>query len=312
MTRALNFGPLALAIGLGALSGPAFAQQHSNVFAGTVVASEITGLSYETGGCIVAVSEAARKSGAAEAGQVLVELDGRAAKLALATAQARVADLEAAVAERQLAVDAAQASVERRRQELDLVEKEFTRNEQIFRRGLLNETTMEAVESKMLSATFAADQADEALASALSAKARAEISLRIGNLELESSVDEVEALTVVAPYTGVLLGFEPNVGECVAARAPTAQIYAPDNKAVEVFVRVDQLVTGDSSGVAIGAPVEIGRINGETCGGAFTWIGTEADLEQQFVKTSIDVDASCAPSLFLNEAVEVQTFANAS
>ena len=81
----------------------------------------------------------------------------------------RVLDLEAAVFERQLAIDAAQASVERRVQEL--VGKEFARNEKIFRRGLLNETAMEAVESRLMNAAFAADQASETQASAVSARA---------------------------------------------------------------------------------------------------------------------------------------------
>ncbi|MCH2093544.1 MAG: HlyD family efflux transporter periplasmic adaptor subunit [Rhodobacteraceae bacterium] len=310
MKRIISFGSFALAAGLVTL--PAQAEQHGNTFVGTIVARDMMGLSYEAGGCIVAVNETARASGSAKAGQILVELDGKAADLALETAKARVADLEAAVAERQLAVDAAQANVERRSQDLALVRKEFERNEQIFRRGLLNESAMEAVESKLLNATFASDQAGETLASALSAKTRAEISLRIGHLDVQARVDDVEDLTLRAPFDGVLLGFEPNVGDCVQARTPSAQIYAPANKSVEVFVRVDQLVTAQASGVAIGAPVSIERINGEACGGAFTWIGTEADVEHQFVKSKIEIDETCAPSLFLNEAVEVTTQPSAS
>lgn len=307
------------AVCLGAILTPASAVAQEEtpafepfVFAGTVVAREITGLSYETGGCIVAVSERARRAGVAETGQVLVELDGQAAELALETAKARVADLEAAVAEKQLAIDAAEANVERRAQELAFVGKEFTRNEQMFRRGLINESTMEGVESRMMNADFAADQAKETLASAVSAKTRAEIALRIGELDLQSQQVDHEALQLRAPYSGVLLGFEPNVGDCVNAGASVAQIYAPEKKAVEVFVRVDQLVAQQSSGVTIGAPVRIARINGQSCGGSFTWIGTEADLEHQYVKSSIEVDEACAPALYLNEAVEVETLPNPS
>ncbi|WP_323767747.1 HlyD family secretion protein [Marinovum sp.] len=279
-------------------------------FAGTVVAREITGLSYETAGCITAVSDIARRTGTAKSGQMLVALDSQDAELALETARARVADLEAAVAEKQLAIDAAEANVARRAQELEFVGKEFARNEQMFRRGLINESTMEGVESRMMNANFAADQAGETLASAKSAKTRAEIALEIGQLDLTSQQVALEALQLHAPYDGVLLGFEPNVGDCVSAGASAAQIYAPEKKSVEVFVRVDQLVAQQSSGVTVGAPVRIARINGQSCGGSFTWIGTEADLEHQYVKSAIEVDEACAAALYLNEAVEIETLPN--
>jgi hypothetical protein len=281
-------------------------------FAGTVEAREITGISYETSGCIVAVSESARRTGIAKAGQVLVRLDAQASEIAHETSSARVADLEAAVSERQLSIDAAEASVNRRTQELALVAKEFARTEQIFRRGLVNEATMEGVESRMMNTTFAADQAREALASAGSAKKRAEIALRIGKLELRSQEDALENLTLHAPFDGVLLDFEPNVGDCVTARASAAQIYAPAKKAVEMFVRVSQLVAPRSSGVTIGAPVKIERFNGEACGGTINWIGTEADLENQFIKSLIEVNENCASALYLNEAVEVETLPDPS
>ena len=280
--------------------------------AGTVVASAISGISYETGGCIVDVSEPARTAGTAIAGQVLVQLDAQAAELAHETAKARVADLQAAVAEKQLAIDAAKANVKRRAQELALVSKEFERNEKIFRRGLVNESTMEGIEIRMMSTTFAADQAKETLASALSAKKRAEIALQIGVLDLQAQEDRLEALTLRAPFDGVLLGFEPNVGDCVNAGASATRIYAPTKKAVEVFVHVNQLMAKTSAGIAIDAPVRIARINGDSCGGTFTWIGTEADLENQFVKSTIEIEEGCAAALYLNEAVEVETLPSQS
>jgi hypothetical protein len=38
-------------------------------------------------------------------------------------------------------------------------------------------------------------------------------------------------------------------------------------------------------------------------------VGTEADLESQNVKATIDLNESCAPSMFLNEAVRIETLA---
>tara|TARA_B100000927_G_scaffold239310_1_gene200390 strand:+ start:84 stop:254 length:171 start_codon:yes stop_codon:yes gene_type:complete len=36
-------------------------------------------------------------------------------------------------------------------------------------------------------------------------------------------------------------------------------------------------------------------------------VGTEADLKSQNVKATIDLNASCSPLMFLNEAVRIET-----
>jgi len=284
----------------------------AEVYVGTVRASDMFGLSYEARGCIVAVSETAKTSLVAQAGQVLVELDDQRAQLALQTAQARLADLKAAVTERDLSVAAAEADERRRAEELEFVAREFERNQTMFRRGLINETTMEAVERRMLDATFSAERASEALQSALSAKARAEIAVEIGELDLRTAEINQDELQLIAPFDGVLVGFDPNVGACVQEGGLAAQIYAPHEKAVDVYVLISRLSAADAAGVSAGAPVRIGRVNGETCGGTITAIETEADLESQYVKTTIDVDDACAPDLFLNEAVEVEMLGGAA
>lgn len=62
----------------------------------------------------------------------------------------------------------------------------------------------------------------------------------------------------------------------------------------------------DTARVSRGAKVSVRRGNGTSCPGQITWIDTEADLESQYVKTTIDLDEACAPDLFLNEAVDVE------
>ena len=84
-----------------ALSGPTFAQNNfqSINLAGTVIAENESGLSYEAQGCITEVSQDAVNSGLAKKDQVLVKLDDRTSQLALKSAQARAGDLKAAVEE---------------------------------------------------------------------------------------------------------------------------------------------------------------------------------------------------------------------
>jgi multidrug resistance efflux pump len=73
-------------------SFPAMAQDAAQTadLAGSVVANNKTRLSYEARGCITGLSKSAVKSGKATAGQMLVELDNRTAKLAVKISQARV------------------------------------------------------------------------------------------------------------------------------------------------------------------------------------------------------------------------------
>jgi multidrug resistance efflux pump len=88
---------------------PATAQNvpQTEDLAGSVVANNKTRLSYEARGCITGLSKIAVKTGTTTAGQMLVELDNRTAKLAVRTAQARVNDLEDALSEADFAIDVA-------------------------------------------------------------------------------------------------------------------------------------------------------------------------------------------------------------
>jgi hypothetical protein len=54
------------------------------------------------------------------------------------------------------------------------------------------------------------------------------------------------------------------------------------------------------------------RTNGQICEGVFSLIETEANLESQNVKAKIELSETCAPYLFLNEAVGIKTLSTAS
>ena len=54
--------------------------------AGTVVADNMTGLSYRVRGCITSISKEATNTGIAAINQELIKLDDRVAKMAVATA----------------------------------------------------------------------------------------------------------------------------------------------------------------------------------------------------------------------------------
>ena len=274
---------------------------------GTVFANNETSLSYQTGGCIAAVSNKSITTWETYQGQILVELDDRNAVLAVKTAQARVLDLEASVDDSDFAIEVAKADVGRVEEEMQFVEREFDRTKVLFERGLVNETTFEAAERRKLETTFSVQRAKESLGRSISSKTRSLIALDIGKLDLKGRQLDLDKLIVRAPHDGILLEFEPNIGDCVSQSSLAAKLYRPEEKSVETFIFVQQLVNAEELGVAVGNSVNVIRTNGQICSGIFSLVGTEADLESQNVKAIIDLDPTCAPSMFLNEAVKIET-----
>lgn len=298
-----------LALILSVTSSAAFSENNFQAvsLSGTVFANNETGLSYQSGGCISEVSSQSLTTGKAYQGQVLVELDDRNAILAFKTAEARLLDLEASVEDSDFAIEVAKADVGRVEEEFQFVEREFERTKVLFERGLVNETTFEAAERRKLETTFSVQRAKEALGRSISSKTRSLIALDIGKLELEGRQLDLDDLIVRAPHDGILLEFEPNIGDCVSQSSLAAKLYRPEEKSVETFIFVEQLVNAKEIGVAVGNLVNVIRTNGQICSGIFSLVGTEADLESQNVKAIIDLDPTCAPSMFLNEAVKIET-----
>ena len=301
--------PFSLGLAITTVFFPAFAKGNFKPInlAGTVIADNKTGLSYGTGGCITEISQGALRSSKATNGQVLVQLDDRAATLAVKSAQARMNDLKAAVDEREFSIAVVNAEIARMAEEQNFVDREFERTRILFQRGLVNETTLEATERRKMEAAFSVDRSKEELERAKSAKSRANIALEIGGLEVLARKLDLDELTVTAPFNGVLLNFEPKVGDCVSQGSLAAQIYSPDEKSVETFVFMDQLVAGKLFGVVAGNHVNVVRINEQICPGIISLIDTEANMETQNVKITIELDETCASTMFLNEAVNINT-----
>ena len=110
-----NYTTICLTLTALTLSSTVFAQENfqSINLAGTVIAENESGLSYEAQGCITEVSQDAVNSGLAKKDQVLVKLDDRTSQLALKSAQARAGDLKAAVEESEFSITVAKADLSR-------------------------------------------------------------------------------------------------------------------------------------------------------------------------------------------------------
>ena len=283
-----------------------------DTYFGTVRASDIASLSYGVRGCVLEVSEAAKRDRVVTAGEVLVNLDDQRAILALRTAEARVSELAAAIEERELAVSAAIADDRRREEELDFVSEEFQRSSVMLGRGLINESTMDTIERRFMDAKFTAERAKEAIINAKAAVRRAEIAHEIGKLDLQSAEINLGEFVLTAPFDGVVVGFDANVGDCVQEGEAAARLYEPNKKSVDVFFPISRLSAPDAAGLSIGSTVKVTRINKDTCEGTITQLDSEADPETQFVEATVVVEEGCAPNLFLNEGVEIEAEQGAS
>ena len=116
--------------------------------AGTVIAENESGLSYEAQGCITEVSQDAVNSGLAKKDQVLVKLDDRTSQLALKSAQARAGDLKAAVEESEFSITVAKADLSRSKEEFDFVLREFDRTNVLFKRAWLMKQCLKLLNAK--------------------------------------------------------------------------------------------------------------------------------------------------------------------
>ena len=220
--------------------------------------------------------------------------------------------LAAAIEERELAVSAAIADDRRREEELDFVSEEFQRSSVMLGRGLINESTMDTIERRFMDAKFTAERAKEAIINAKAAVRRAEIAHEIGKLDLQSAEINLGEFVLTAPFDGVLVGFDANVGDCVQEGEAAARLYEPNKKSVDVFFPISRLSAPDAAGLSIGSTVKVTRINKDTCEGTITQLDSEADPETQFVEATVVVEEGCAPNLFLNEGVEIEAEQGAS
>ena len=187
----------------------------------------------------------------------MVRLDDQRAHLALRTAEARQAELAAAMQERRLAIAAARADERRRQEDLAFVAKEFERSSAMLGRGLINESTMDTIERRFMEARFAAERAGEAIATAEAAARRAEIALDIGTLDRQTADLNLADVVLVAPFDGILVGFDPDPGECVQEGELAARLYVPDQKSVDVFLQISRLADARGGGLEIGVPVQV-------------------------------------------------------
>ena len=224
----------------------------------------------------ILVAEGAR----VEKGTILARLDnGGALETAVLTAEAALAVREATLAQTRAAVqssrDEAQATLAQSRAAADVAATQQRRIEELFRRGVATQTTLDSARS-------AAEEAHQAVARAEATLARfatlaledqpdirvADRNLAAARADLARARRDLDRAQVVAPITGTVLDVLATPGQ----RPPAEGIMVmgdTDHMMAEVEVWQDRIVA-----VQVGQPVEmVAAALGETLRGRVESIG---------------------------------------
>lgn len=208
-------------------------------------------VSAEVGGRVVAVG--ARENARVKTGDLLFRIDPQPyqlavdeAKVAIATAKARLEELKAALASKQVEIDSA-------KDDIAYFDKEYSRQKALLKTSLTSEATLQAAEHKLTqaraelaTAQAEAAEAKAAIATGVSAVANAKVQLEIAKLNLARTEVRSPAAGVVSQADRLQLG------QLMMQSLPAVTIVRTDTSWVEANFKETDLTT-----MKVGQPVDI-------------------------------------------------------
>jgi multidrug efflux pump subunit AcrA (membrane-fusion protein) len=183
-------------------------------------------------------------------GQMLARLDQSSLIIAKKQAQAALATAKATLNKvlagtRQELIEQAEADFTSAKANLDWAQKEFARNEALYRRHVVSEKSLDSIKMQLQVAEAQYKKAEEYLEMAkrgstkedievASAQvAQAEVALKMAEQNLEDSV-------IAAPFAGVVVKRLKNEGEYITSTPDTPIIYIADINKVNVEVDIPE------------------------------------------------------------------------
>ncbi len=167
-----------------------------------------------------------------KAGQVLAEIDPTRVR-------ARVQQSEAQVALARAGLQQTVANVARARSELEIQERDFTRQKALAERGFVSKAGLDIAQSKLNSAR-------NALQVALAQTQSGNAQISQGTAELSSARLDLNRTVIVAPASGVIINKLVEPGTTVAASFQTPNLFeiAADTTKMQVEASVDEADIG--------------------------------------------------------------------
>ena len=225
-------------------------------------------------------------------GDLLARLDDAEAastvaqqRAALQEAQARLAELEAG--SRPQEIEQARESVQSQEAELVRIRKDYERSEMLYHNGAIPSAQFDAAKSAYQSRAAQLRQAAEQLSLTREGPRRENIeaaAFRVGQARAQLRVAEerLNDTLVYAPFPGVILRKNVELGETVAQGVPVYTIGDLANPWIKVYVKEDKLGL-----VKLGqkAQVTTDTYRGKVYSGWVSFISSEAEFTPKNVQT---------------------------
>ena len=233
----------------------------------TEAAREVT-VAAETSGLVV--SEPLRKGASVEAGDVLCRLDPGTRQASLAEAQARLAEAEGRVPEAESSVLEANARV--REAEINL-----NAAQRLSEDGFASETRLVSAQAAMEAAQAGVQRANSAVASARAG-------IESAQAAVASAEREIERLTILAPFAGLLETDTAELGTLMQPGTPCATIIQLSEIKLVGFVPEAEMPK-----VTVGAMAGARLTSGQEVQGRVTFLSRSADEQTRTFRVEVTV-----------------------
>jgi len=206
-------------------------------------------------------------------------------RAALREAEARLAELEAG--SRPQEIEQAKANMQSEEAELVRIRKDFERSDMLYRNGAISSAQFDAAKSSLDSRTAQLRYSAESLSLAKEGPRKESIEaaaerVRQARAALGAAGDRLGDTVIYAPFSGVILRKNVELGETVAPGVPVYTIGDLANPWIKVYVKEDK-----SGLVKLGqkAQVTADTYPGKVYNGWVSFISSEAEFTPKNVQT---------------------------
>ncbi|MDU8911119.1 efflux RND transporter periplasmic adaptor subunit [Aestuariicoccus sp. MJ-SS9] len=234
------------------------------------------------------ISTPLRKGAFVTAGQTLCELDPGTRQASLAEARARLAEARARSPEAQARIPEAEARLEEARARLEEATINLNASSKLSEDGFASTTRVAASEASLRSAEAAVSSAEAGVEAARSGLDSLQANIESAEAAVARAQTEIDRLTVVAPFDGVLESDTAELGALLSAGGPGGAHCATVLQ-LDPIKLVGFVPETDVARVALGARAGARLTGGETVMGQVTFVSRSADSVTRTFRVEIEV-----------------------
>jgi len=236
----------------------------------------------ETSGQVI--SDPLRKGAQVEKGQLLCQLDPGTREISLASAVAQLAQAEARIPEAQSRLPEAEARLAEAKARLVEAGINLNAAERLSEGGFASETRVASAEAANESAIAAVQAAISGVAGSNSGVETARAGIQSAQAGVASAEREIDRLTIVAPFAGLLESDAAETGSLLQPGALCATVIQLDP--IKLVGFVPEI---DVARVQVGVPAGARLATGEEVAGVVTFLSRSADPTTRTFRVEVQV-----------------------